>query len=179
MAIGGAALVVVARGAGGTTNIQGNLVAVASVVGYCAYFLASRRARRTVGATEYLAVAQVAAVVVVGSIAFTFGIPLTAVSRQDVLWIAVLALVPATMGHLSVSWSLRHVEAHAAATVLLAVPLLASLWAHLFVDERLGPLQIVAGALVLASIPGAVRPDRRELVEIPTDPGGELPLEPR
>ncbi|MGH7820307.1 MAG: EamA family transporter, partial [Candidatus Binatia bacterium] len=88
-----------------------------------------------------------------------------------------LALVPATLGHLSVSWALRHVDAHGASTALLAVPLFASLWAHLFVGERVTAAQIVAGAVVLLAIPGAIRPSGPELRAVAIDPGGEIPVE--
>ena len=157
VAIGAALFVVVGRDAAGETRLLGNAIALVSAFGYCAYFLLSRHARRSVGTVEFLTVATFISLSVVAVAALAGGVSLRVEAGPDLLTMALLGLVPGTIGHISVSWALRHVEAHAASTVLLAVPLLASLWAQLFVGERIGASQVAAGALVLLAIPGAIR----------------------
>jgi drug/metabolite transporter (DMT)-like permease len=163
-AIGAAVVVVRAPGASGTSSFSGNLIAAAASLGYSIYFLISRHARRELGTLEYLTVATFTSLVLVGGIAIAGGLPLTVERRADVGWIALMGLVPGTVGHLTVGWALRHVEAHAAAIVLLAVPLFASLWAHLFVGEEVNAVQLAAGLVVLASIPPAIRGTRAEAI---------------
>jgi drug/metabolite transporter (DMT)-like permease len=158
-----AAAVVVVR-APGASSLSGNLMAAAASLGYSVYFLISRHARRELGTLEYLTVATFTSLMLVGAIAVGGGLPLTVERPADVGWIALMGLVPGTVGHLTVGWALRHVEAHAAAIVLLAVPLFASLWAHLFVGEEVTALQLAAGLVVLASIPPAIRGTRAEAV---------------
>ena len=156
MAIVAAIFVVVQRDASGGLPLFGNLVALVASLGYCAYFLVSRHARRSIGTTEFLVVATVVSMAVAGAAGFVGGVSLGMEPRD--FWIAaLLGLIPGTIGHLTVSWALRHVEAHAASTVLLAVPMFASLWAYLLVGERIALGQIVAGAVVLLAIPGAIR----------------------
>lgn len=157
VAIGAAMFVVVGRDAAGETQLLGNAIALVSALGYCAYFLLSRHARRSVGTVEFLTVATFISLSVVGAAAIAGSVPLRVEAGPDLVTMALLGLVPGTVGHLTVSWALRHVDAHAASTVLLAVPLLASLWAHLFVGERVAAGQIAAGAVVLLAIPGAIR----------------------
>ena len=159
LAIAAAIFVVVARDASGSIELFGNTVALISALGYCAYFLISRHARRTVGTLEYLVVSTAASILVIGAVAALGGVSVRIDRGPDLWLVAMLGLIPGTIGHLTVNWALRHVEAYAASTVLLAVPLFASLWAHLFVGERVSLVQIVSGLVVLAAIPGAIRRD--------------------
>jgi drug/metabolite transporter (DMT)-like permease len=178
VAIAAAAVLALARDAAGEVRLVGNLVAAASSLLYCFYFLVSRDARRNVGATEYMTGVTLVALVLIGLVGLATGTDLGVPSRRDLVLIALLAFGPATVGHLSVSWALRHVEAYAASVVLLAVPVLASLWAALFVGERVGFVQLAAGAAILAAIPGALRGEKVEALEVPTGASGAVPIGP-
>lgn len=157
VAIGAAACVVLMRDASDGLQTTGNLLAVAATLGYCAYFLVSRRARRAIATLDYMTVVTATSSLVLGVIGVAAGTPFAPGDRRDVLLLALMGLIPATAGHFLVNWALRHVAAHHASTVLLAVPLFASLWAHLLVGERVSARQLAAGLAVLAAIPGAVR----------------------
>jgi drug/metabolite transporter (DMT)-like permease len=174
VAIGAAVFVVVGRDATGDTKLLGNAIALVSALAYCGYFLLSRHARRSIGTTEFLMVTTAVSTIVVGAAALVGRVSLRVAPGHDLWMMALLGLVPGTIGHLTVSWALRHVEAHAASTVLLAVPLLASLWAYAIIGERVAVGQIVAGAIVLLAIPGAIRrpdvPPAYEAVPAPIAP---------
>jgi drug/metabolite transporter (DMT)-like permease len=157
VAIGAAACVVLMQDASGGVETKGNLFALGATLGYCAYFLVSRKARQVVGTLDYMLIATATSSLVLGAIGVVAGTPFAPGERRDLLLLALMGLVPATAGHFLVNWALRHVPAHNASTVLLAVPLFASLWAHLVVGERVTAGQVAAGLAVLAAIPGAVR----------------------
>jgi len=157
VAIGATVAVVVGRDVTGESRLFGNLIALGSALAYCGYFLVARHARRSLGTTEFLVITTLVSMIAAGAVALVGGVSLRIGAGNDLWMIAFLGLVPGTIGHLTVNWALRHVEAHAASTVLLAVPLFASLWAHVAIGERVALGQIVAGAIVLLAIPGAAR----------------------
>ena len=70
--------------------------------------------------------------------------------------LAVLALLPGN-GHLLVNWALPRVSAALGSLILTAVPLLASLWAHLIFHEPYGPLHLIGMTMVAAAIEGGRR----------------------
>jgi drug/metabolite transporter (DMT)-like permease len=157
VAIGAAIAVVVERGPAGESQLFGNVIALLSALAYCGYFLVSRDARRSHGTTEFLTVTTLVSMLIAGGSALVGGVPLRIGVTADLWLMALIGLVPGTIGHLTVSWALRHVEVHTASTVLLAVPLFASLWAYALVGERVALGQILAGTIVLLALPGAVR----------------------
>jgi drug/metabolite transporter (DMT)-like permease len=157
VAIVAATCVVLMRDSSGRSQMTGNALAVAATIGYCAYFIVSRRARQSVTTIDYMVVVTATSSIVLGLIAVVAGVPFAPGGSRDVLILALMGLIPATAGHFLVNWSLRHVPAHRASVVLLAVPLFASLWAYLLVGERVSVGQIATGVAVLVAIPGAVR----------------------
>lgn len=157
VAIAAAAVVVATRDAPGGGQALGNFFAVLATLGYCAYFLVSRQARQAVGTLEYLTAATTTSLVAIGAVGVLAGVPFSPGGAHDLWLMALIGLIPATTGHLLVNFALRHVAAHQASMVLLAVPLFASLWAYLLVGERVSAVQMAAAAAVLIAIPGAVR----------------------
>lgn len=173
VAIGAAGFIVVGHDASGATDLFGNSIAVLSSLGYCAYFLVSRDARRILGTVEYLTVVTATSLVVVGAVASIGGVSLALRDPHDIWLLALMGFLPGTVGHVTVSWALRHVEAHAASTIMLATPLLASLWAYCFVGEIVSVGQIVAGLVVLSAIPGAIRRPELQVTAGVSDPAAD------
>lgn len=63
-----------------------------------------------------------------------------------------IALLPGTLGHFLSNWAHRHTSAFAMSIMILAVPVIASAGAAMFLDERLGLPEITGGAVVLIAI---------------------------
>jgi drug/metabolite transporter (DMT)-like permease len=81
---------------------------------------------------------------------------------RDLLLLCVLALGSGN-GHLLVNWAHDRVSATVASLILLIVPLLASLWAHLVHDEPFGLRHVLGIVLVMAAIEGGRRAQQRAL----------------
>jgi DME family drug/metabolite transporter len=68
------------------------------------------------------------------------------------LWLAILALGPTLLGHTLFAFGLRFLEATVATILATIEPVMATLWAALFLGESLTWPQVVGGALVIAGV---------------------------
>ena len=68
------------------------------------------------------------------------------------LWLVILALLPTVVGYALYTFGLRFLEATVAAILATIEPVMATLWAALFLGESLTWPQIVGGGLVIAGV---------------------------
>jgi len=68
------------------------------------------------------------------------------------LWLVILALVPTLGGHTLFAFGLRFLEATVATILATIEPVMATLWAALFLGESLTWPQLIGGALVIAGV---------------------------
>jgi drug/metabolite transporter (DMT)-like permease len=157
LAIAGCAVLIAASSGQPEATPLGTLMAVLNLGAWSAYFLATKRARQTVGTTSWLLVMILTSGACVGLLAVGTRQPFGAPSGDEWLLLALIAAVPATLGHLLVTWA--HPRVHAAATslVILGVPLVASVGAAIFVGEPFGPLHMLGAAIALGSAGAALR----------------------
>ena len=166
VAFAGTAVVVAgATGAAGGSAF-GDLLAVGNLFAFTGYFLWSKRIRTGVGATEYVIGMTTVAAIVALAVALATTQDLGSPTRTDLLWLALIAVVPGTLGHFLTNWAHAHASAFAMSVLLLAVPVVASALAAVFLDERLTGVQIAGGALTLLAVGVIVRS--------PADAGEEL-----
>lgn len=144
----------------------GDLLAIGNLFAFTGYFLWSKHVRTRVGATEYTVgittVAAVAVLIVSLATAQDLGSP----SSGALLWLAFIAVVPGTLGHFLANWAHAHASAFAMSILLLALPVVASTGAVIFLDEPLTPLQIVGGGCALLAIGVIVRLPERSAEEL-------------
>jgi DME family drug/metabolite transporter len=69
-----------------------------------------------------------------------------------VLWLVILALVPTLAGYSLFTFGLRFLEATVATILATIEPVMATLWAALFLGESLTWPQVVGGALVIGGV---------------------------
>lgn len=167
VALLGTALVVI--GAVGTPGRSplGDLIALGNLLAFTAYFLASKRIRARAGTTEYLIGMTTVAGVIILAVALLTGQQLDSPRGWDWAILLGLALLSGTLGHFLTNWAHPHTSAFTVSIMFLAVPVIACAGAALFLGETLGPMQLVGGAIVLASV-GAV------VVTAPPAAGEEL-----
>jgi len=156
VAVGGTALVIAgATGVRGWSPV-GDLLATANLFAFTAYFLASKRIRRSTGATEYVIGLTTVAGLIMLVICVASGEQLLSPRGGDWLVLLALALLPGTLGHFLTNWAHAHTSAFAVSIMLLAVPLVAMGGAALVLGERLSPLQLVGAAIVLVAVAAVV-----------------------
>lgn len=137
-------------------NPLGDALAVGNLFAFTAYFLATKRLRDGAGATEYMIGMTSVAAAVMLVVCAASGQPLSAPSGWEWAVLLTLALFPGTLGHFLTAWAYPHASAFAVSIMFLAVPVVASAGAAVFLGETLRPLQIAGGAVVLAAVAAVV-----------------------
>jgi drug/metabolite transporter (DMT)-like permease len=161
VATAGVGTVVFASPSAQSRSPLGDGLAVVNLLLYSGFYLFSKHARETGWSTLPLTRNTIAiSLLVVAPVWLLAPVAVPPSGRQ---WgmLAVLALLPGN-GHLLVNWALPKVSAALGSLVLTAVPLLASLWAHLIFDEAYGVPQLLGMAMVAAAIEGARRAEARQ-----------------
>jgi drug/metabolite transporter (DMT)-like permease len=168
----------VAVGSQGTPSWSpvGDAAAALSALTWTAYWLFSKRARETVDAVDYMASVMLVSAIVVTILAIVTGTSLAAPDAADWTWVLLIALVPGLMGHLSVAWSHRYVEAWLGSLLLQLQPVIGTVAAWIVLGERITPLTAVGGATVVAAtaviVVDAARRDPAEVEPETLPPAG-------
>ncbi len=149
LAVAGVCGVVIGSKSGATGHVAGDLLAVASLLFWSAYFLVSKRARRDLGALEYtFGVTLVAAVAMVPIVAVS-GQHFGGIRAGDWVWISLLAVIPGS-GHLLMNWAHRIVDVSVSSVIGAGNPVFAVTAAWLVLHQSLRPIEIAGVVLALA-----------------------------
>lgn len=148
----------------------GDLYAVLALVAWIGYFVASKRARRTVRSLEYISGIAVVAAVVAAVPALVSSRPLLPHRAIDWLSIAVIAAVPGIAGHTLLAWAHRYVEGTVTSLILIGVPVVAAISALVVLGEPIGVVQASGGVVVLGALAAIVATSRQdEPVPVPPE----------
>ncbi|MBA3653766.1 MAG: EamA family transporter [Actinobacteria bacterium] len=158
--IGGVILVVLGSSGRPEWSGFGDLLAVGALVSWAAYFVASKRARVHLGTLQYQTGVMLGAALFVTPVALISGTALRAPVGGDWAWLAAFVLLPGAIGHTVMSWAHRYVDVSVSSLVVVAQPVVSALAAAVFLDESLGALQLIGGAIVLLTIAAVVRSHR-------------------
>ena len=144
----------VVAGSSGTAewDITGDLLAVAALFTWSAYFVVSKKTQDLVTPLEFTAASGVITGVLNFGIALIFGISFTIPSNKDIFWIIVLATVAGLIGHSLMNWSLVRIPLWGGSTLTLFVPVVSSFLAWVFLGESLNLIQILATFVVVFSL---------------------------
>lgn len=165
LALGGTILVVIGSAESRGWSPLGDLLAAGNLFAFTAYFLLSKRFRLRIAVPEYVVGMTTVAGVVVLAACLATGQDLLAPGGWDWAIFLFLAILPGTLGHALMNWAHRHTSAFVMSVMLLAVPVIASVGAALFLDESLHPIQIAGGTVVLLAIGVVIRSTTAETGE--------------
>jgi len=160
MAVLGVALVVLANAADESHSVLGDGLAVVNVAAFLGYLLSAKRARQE-GTDTLSLTAGMLSVALLVVLPGLFFVEPTAPAPWQWGYIALLALGPGN-GHILVNWAHARTSAALTSLVLSAVPLMASLWAHLVFDEPYGWPHWVGALLVAGAVEGGRRAEARQ-----------------
>ena len=158
--LGGVGLVVVGSSGRPEWSALGDLLAVGALVSWAAYFVATKRARIRMGTVEYQTIVMLIASVIATPYVLVSGTELVRPGADDWFWLALFVLVPGAVGHGLMSWSHRYVDVSVSSLIVVAQPVVSAIAAAVFLEEALGALQLVGGAIVLGAIGVLVRGHR-------------------
>ena len=149
VAFGGVVLAMYASDASGVATRQGDLLALIMMLLFSAYYVASKRARRTVDSANYqLALTVVAAVAV---LPFALVIEGGLALGGDWVLVVAMAVLPGT-GHLLTNYAHGHTSLTMMSLINLLFTAVAPLYAWWLVGERIGGLQAVGMGVVMAAL---------------------------
>lgn len=152
LALAGTVLVIVGAAGMPGWSPAGDLMAIANLFAFTAYFLASKRIRDRAGAVEYLVGLTTVAALIMLALCLATGQDLASPVGWEWGVLLCLALLPGTLGHFLANWAHPHTSAFVVSIMLLAVPAVACIGAAVFLGELLRPLQLAGAALTLVAV---------------------------
>jgi drug/metabolite transporter (DMT)-like permease len=78
-------------------------------------------------------------------------------SWSTYLFLLLLALIPQLIGHTTINWALKYLPASMVGITYLGEPVGSTLLAYFILGERLTPLKVFGGILILAGILTALK----------------------
>ena len=136
----------------GCKPLLGDLLALAGAIAAAGYFLIGRKLRQTTGVLSYAAIVYGSAALALLLSVLVFQYPLLGYSTTTYIMLVLLALIPQTVGHLSLTWSLRFVSATLVTIAVLGEPVGATLLALIMLHEVPTLTQVLGGTLILTGI---------------------------
>jgi drug/metabolite transporter (DMT)-like permease len=146
-------------------SLFGNLMAVAALFAWSAYFIASKKARERLPTMEYMTVMNLVAFFTVLAIAVPAGVLWN--EGGDMTWSTAALIVGVVAlpgsGHIFMNWAHAHTTLMLTSLATLTMPVVSTLGAWAFLDQTVTTLQLVGIAVVLAVLAYVVVGDSREV----------------
>jgi drug/metabolite transporter (DMT)-like permease len=174
VAVAGCALLVLAANEQGHGSALGNALAVVNLFVWCAYYLATKRARATVGTLPWLFVMTMVAGVCVGIVALVTRQPFTPPHGHELLLLLALAAGPGTLGHFLVTWAQPRIHAAASSAIIIGVPIVAAVGAAMFAHEPFTVPEVLGAAIALTGTVIAMRHLPPPAIHEATETYGEI-----
>ncbi len=174
VAISGCVVLILASSGQAEATPVGTLLATLNLIAWSAYYLATKRAREQVTTISWLLVMTIVSGLIVTAIALIARQPFFDADSEEWIKLVAIALGPATMGHFLVTWAQPRIHVAASSSLNLLVPIVASLGAALFLDEKFGPLHALGAAIALTGTAVAMRQLPAPVAEEATERFGEV-----
>lgn len=156
VALVGVAVVVLGSADTGRGSLAGDVLAVGALLAWTWYFVASKRARATLGAVEYQAAMSLVAVGLAAPVVLLSGEDLAVHHPTTWWWIALMVAGPGG-GHFLMNWAHAHAPLSLTSLLTLATPVVAAAGAALVLDEPITGWQALGMVVVIASLASVVR----------------------
>lgn len=136
----------------GTRNLLGDGLGIITAIFYAAYILLVGRLRAVFSTATVMAWSGLSASAILAIMAYFSGEELLAVSAFGWLVLALLALGSHAGGQTMIAYALAHLPAAFSSVALLLQPAIAAILAWIILNEPLGAIQFLGGAIVLVGI---------------------------
>lgn len=152
LALGGAAVVLGLDSLRSATLGLGSLLGLLAGMFYGAYIVATWRCRRELGSLESFWPAAVSSTLALLALAVALGQPLAGYTARTYALFLAMGLLTQVLGYMLVNYALGRLPASVVSPSLLGQPVVTAILAALWLGEPLAPLQVAAGAAVLAGV---------------------------
>ena len=154
----GVAAIVFGAGNTGGSSLFGDFLALVNALTWTAYFISSKRRRLDgVDTWQFLFGVSVIQVFVVVPYALVTSNDILQITWRDLGFLIAMTLFSGTIGHSFMLWAQKYVDASVSTLILLLGPVISSAGAWLVYGQQISPVQVIGGAIVLASLAGVVR----------------------
>jgi drug/metabolite transporter (DMT)-like permease len=151
-------VVVVAGGAGDdASDLRGDLLALAAMLSWSAYFIASKNSKKTMTSTEFTAGTALWTMAICAPLGFAFGQDMSWPSATNWAWLILMAATSGLIGHAMMNWSLVRIPLWVGSTFTLLIPVFSALLAWVVLDEAVTVVQGIAMAVVIGALAVVVR----------------------
>ncbi len=133
-------------------NGAGDLAAVGALFAWSAYFVFAKRARADLSTLEFTAATAWWVAIITLPVGMIAGQTMSAPVTSDWLPLLGLILTGGVLGHTFMNWGIPRVPIWLSSTMTLVNPVIASVTAWLFLDERLTIGMLAAMAVVIAGL---------------------------
>jgi drug/metabolite transporter (DMT)-like permease len=141
-------------------NITGDLLSVGALFSWSAYFILSKQTQDRVTPMEYTASTAAITGIMNFLVALILGISFTVPSRENLLWLLLLAAIAGVIGHSLMNWSLVRIPLWVGSIFTLFVPVAAASLGWIFLGESLNTLQVLSTVVVILALGSILRYQR-------------------
>jgi drug/metabolite transporter (DMT)-like permease len=131
---------------------KGALLALLGAVMFAVYLLIGRSSRQSTSLLGYVYPTYVTATTILLILVFAGNAPLQGFSSRTHFFMILLGVLPQCLGHTSYNWALRYLSATVISMLMLAEPVLATLFAWWILGEEVTLLVAVGAAFVATGI---------------------------
>ena len=154
----GVVAIVVGAGNTGGSSLFGDFLALINALTWTFYFISSKRRRVDgVDTWQFLYGVSVIQVLVVVPYSLFTSDDILQISLRDFGFLIAMTLFSGTIGHSFMLWAQKYVDASVSSLILLLGPVISSIGAWLVYSQNISAIQVIGGAVVLASLAGVVR----------------------
>ncbi len=154
----GVATIVIGAGNTGGSSLFGDALALVNALTWTAYFISSKRRRVDgVDTWQFLFGVSVIQVFIVVPYALLTSNDILQITWRDLGFLIAMTLFSGTIGHSFMLWAQKYVDASVSSLILLLGPVISSAGAWLVYGQQISLVQVIGGAIVLASLAGVVR----------------------
>ena len=154
----GVAAIVFGAGNTGGSSLFGDFLALVNALTWTVYFISSKRRRLDgVDTWQFLFGVSVIQVFVVVPYALLTSNDILQITGRDLGFLIAMTLFSGTIGHSFMLWAQKYVDASVSSLILLLGPVISSAGAWLVYGQQISLVQVIGGAIVLASLAGVVR----------------------
>jgi drug/metabolite transporter (DMT)-like permease len=157
VALAGAFVVVASATTDDVTSLRGDLLAVAAMFSWSAYFIASKKSRSTMTSTEFTAGTSIWTAAICLVVGLPLGQDFSWPNASNWGWLILMIIGSGIVGHSLMNWSLQRIPLWVGSTFTLFIPVASATLAWIILGEAVTALQGIAMACVIGALAMIVR----------------------
>lgn len=161
LALSGVAVVVLASSGDEVSDLRGDALALAAMLSWSAYFIASKDSKKRLTSTEFTAGTALWTALICAPAGLIAGQDMSWPSAANWAWLIAMAVGAGIVGHALMNWSLVRIPLWVGSTFTLAIPVFSAMLAWVILGEAISIVQGVAMVVVIGALAAIVAGQRQ------------------